>query len=793
MATETGVLDVSYNFPSDDIPTEEKDSKWHMQYLSAMYREGTTRTNSKIFYSGRDEWNLFKEYALSKQSVLPYRKWLTGSDSQDKSWVNINWRIPTIGSKYRNILVNKLLAREFNIVCTPIDPLAVDKTAQWYADLKAKMMMGKIANKINPELLQTAALAKRSGDPEDMEDFEMRNQLGFKTKMAMDAELGVQVVFDQGKIREERRMVVEDFVDWGVGLYKDWVDENDEVRFRRVDGLAYICSNCDRRDFKDMMWGAEMVYTSLGELAPYFTIAQLKTIAEKVVGKNGNPRSVPTNFGQADCHKFKVLVLDGEWLSYNTEYWKRSYTSNGNYGIRRKRPDKRDGNAYIEVNGEAKPKYLKNGYRCVYKGKWIVDTEFIYDYGEATDQKRKKSQWRKTCLSYHAYAPDFYKMNALGIMERMVPFIDKYCEIYFKIQNFLNRWIPYIISIDMAALENIPLGKGGKKLTPMEVLDMLVQTNILVTRRKSAITGNPEQNDPVHVEATQMAQEITVLTQELQNTVQGLRDVTGLNEVVDGTGPADRTNVTAQEQAMQGSNNAINHFVTGDSALLEELAESVLMRLQLVIKRKAVSGYVQSLGSNYVKFVQVSPDISLHEYGIKLEDRPETQLKQQLIQILALKDQNGMINPEDYFMIMNMTNLKEIELKLIYSTKKRTEQQQQMAQANNAQQAQVNSQAAMQMEAAKQQTMALEYKLKTELENTKGAWMVEAAKAKGGMQLDQSALGAIKEIMMQVWQHDHEKGLAGTTGAGSPPAGPESGQPQAAPEQGSPLPASLQE
>lgn len=792
MATETAVVPSTSNFPSHDVPSDEKDSAWCKNYLSAMYTEAISRQYAKMFFAARDDYQRYKEYALSKQSVLPYRKWLTGSDPNDKTWVNINWAVPTIGSKYRNILVNKMLARDFNIVCTPVDPMAVDDTAKWFADLKAKMMMGKVANKINPELLQTTALAKRAGDPEDMEDFQMKTELGYKTKLAMDAELGIQVVYQQNKMHKERKMVVEDTVDLGVGIYKDWIDGNDMVRIRRVNPMNFICSYCRRGDFEDMTWCGELIWMNLSEIAPYFTGDQLKTIAENNVGKNGNPRVVPYNFAYGDYDKFRVMVCDGVWLSYNTDYYKRSQDGLGNYKFRKKSPDKRDGNAYITVAGLSKPKFVRNETEVVYKGKWIVDTEYIFDWGLETDMKRKKSTWKKTCLPYHVYAPDFYEMSCLGVMERMVPLIDKYCQVYYKIQNFLNRWIPYIISIDMAALENIPLGQGGKKLEPMQVLNMLFQTNVIVTRRKNAITGTAEDNRPVTVENTQMAQEITVLTAELQNTLQMLQDVTGLNAVVDGSAPADRTNVPAQQQAEAGSNNAIRHFVEADKELLRSVGESALMRLQRVLRRNKVSGYIHSLGSSYIKFVQVSPDISLHEYAMQLEDKPENELKQQLMQQLAMKDQNGLIQPEDFFMIMNMTNLKEIELKLIYSSKKRMEQQQQTQQANQQGQAQANVQAQQAIEEEKRKTLAFEYDLKGKLEDKKGAWGVEQEKARAGGVLDATALDAIKEVMMQVLGQQHDVNMA--TGGASPAASQPGGQPQQpAPDQGQPVPQSLQE
>lgn len=796
-------LETSYNFPSDYVDPSEKGSDWCMRYLKAMYTEATTRQYAKIFFAARDDYKKFKEYALAMQSVLPYRKWLTGSESQDKTWVNINWSIPPIATKYRNILVNKLLSREYNIVCTPIDSQAVDETNKWYSGMKAKTKMREVAQRVAPELAQTAALQQRGDEPENMEEFNMKSSLGFRNFMAMEAELGIQVVWNKADLDEERKMWTEDLVDLGVGIIHREIDENDEVVPRRTNPINFGCSYCRRHDFKDMTWGFEQDWVKLSELVDYFTPDQLQKIAETIAGKNGNPRTIPYNFSMGDYDKFKVLVVKGAWYSIDSDNYKRGFDSRGNYFVKKKKRGKRDENATITVEGQEKPMHKALSTQVVYKGSWIVDSEYVYNYGLMTDQPRKKSAWRKTQLPWHIYAPDFHEMKALGIVERMIPFVDDYCQTWYKIQNFKNKWIPYIIKFDISALENIPLGKGGRKLTPKEVLQMLFDTNILVTRQKNAITGMMEQNNPVTVESTQMAQEITVLVNSLGQAIQNIRDVTGINEAIDGTGPADRTNVLAQQQAQQGSNNAVKHFADGDSKLLTMLADSTLMLLQRVLKRgKKVGGYVQALGSNYLKFVQVSENLPQYEYVTKLEDRPDNDIKQMLIQQLAIADQNGRIQPEDFFTIMNMTNLKEMEMKFIYQIKKRQKEANEQADQRSMVQSQGAAQVAQASEAAKQATIRVKGDEERKTAAVVGSFNVEGQQVRAGGQMDATSLQAIKEIFLEVMGQIHENGQGiGATGAPGGPGGGMPGQPPApgaqppagGPAPGSPLPASMQE
>jgi hypothetical protein len=574
--------------------------------------------------------------------------------------------------------------------------------------------------------------------------------MGFKTRLAMDAELGIQVVFTQSDVDAERRMVVEDLVDLGVGAYVDTI-ENDEVKAVRVDPAVIIISYCRRQDFKDKTWWGRMIWVTLNDISPYFSDEQLQKIAELYAGKNGNPRNVPYNFSFNDYDKFKVLVLDGEWLTFNTNTYKRDYTSNGNYIFKKKKVDKRDGSAFIEVQGEDKPKFAYEERQEVYVGKWIVDSPYIYAYGRATDQKRRRGNYKETMLSLHCIAPDFYEMMAIGMIERITPYVDEYCLNYYKIQNFKQKWIPYIIKIDLTRLENVNLGKGGSKMKPYEIIDHLIQNQILVTRSKNAVSGMPQPPSEPLVENTQMAEELRVLIEDQQRIIDDIRKVTGLNEVVDGTGPQDRTNVIAQQQAQAGSNNAINQFIYADSKLLCDLADSCLLRLQRLVKRKKVQGYIHALGSGWQKFAEVSSDISLHDYAIKIEDQPDTGAKQLLIQQLNIRDGQGLIEPEDWFIITNMTNMKEAQFKLIYNVRKRKQEAQANQIANQQAQAQGNTQTALQLEQAKQQTLALEYSLKEKLADHTGMWMYLTESMKKGVELQQSHADlAAKMVQMAI-------------------------------------------
>jgi hypothetical protein len=352
----------------------------------------------------------------------------------------------------------------------------------------------------------------------------------------------------------------------------------------------------------------------------------------------------------------------------------------------------------------------------IYAFKWIIGTEYIYDYGLATNQKRTKSAPSETNFSYHLYAYNFYNMQASGFMKRLIPGLDEYMDTVIKIRHFKEKWLPYIIDIDMEALENVALGKNQQLMQPKQLLDMMFQTNVLLSRRKEISSGNINYK-AVDVQPTPMAQEFSVLVADLQRVLQELDDMSGFNALTDGSTPNAKTLVPVANMANQSTNNALYPVTYAEKHLLERMAKGVIQREQLQVKNnRGTQGVVHALGSNTLKFLKASPDFPLHEFGIMIEDRPQDPEKLALLQEMNLKDSQGLVDPDLWVMIMNSTNLKVAQQQLAYKIKKKREADQANAMQAQQQNAQVQMQAGQAVEKSKQETLTLEYQLKSQLE-----------------------------------------------------------------------------
>jgi hypothetical protein len=82
-----------------------------------------------------------------------------------------------------------------------------------------------------------------------------------------------------------------------------------------------------------------------------------------------------------------------------------------------------------------KPKYMGSTEKVMYKAKWIIDTEFLYDYGLSENMVRRQSCWWDTGLDIQLYAWNFERMRFHGLTERLMPLADDVQLTWYKIQN----------------------------------------------------------------------------------------------------------------------------------------------------------------------------------------------------------------------------------------------------------------------------------------------------------------------------------------------------------------------
>jgi hypothetical protein len=392
-----------------------------------------------------------------------------------------------------------------------------------------------------------------------------------------------------------------------------------------------------------------------------------------------------------------VLILDFEFLSWNDYTYKEEIDNRGNarFGKTKYQDSSKMDLAVNEKGtienfdyagsvpslvdskskGQAEPVYMPVTKKVVYKCKWLIQTDYMYDWGMSENQIRQPSSWWDTKLNIQLYSWNFYKMRFAGITERLIPLEDKACLAWFRLQNMSNKLIPYLINIDLNALEGVDFGGGGDKMNPTKVMDFIFSNFVVPYRSTDLLSQNPNYK-PVSIEASGQLAVFSQLYQELQNTIDMMRQISGLNELTDGSTPNAKTLVPVANAAMESTNNALYLLSFADKQLVQNVADAIVAKVQIAVKLGKVEGYGRALGTETVKFFQINPDLSIHEFGIFIEDSPSDYERQQLIQELNIRDSQGLIEPEDKILVMSCRNLKMASMILAYKIKKRREKMQ---------------------------------------------------------------------------------------------------------------------
>lgn len=727
-------MENQHTFPPDNLDPRKKGKEWILQYIKAAYSVARGFFPNNLYF-GNVEMNEVRSYALGMPSINKFKKQKLGNEQYESTWENIDWSPIDFLSKYRNIMVAKISQRSYDIKCTPIDPLAKSEADNRFKEMKAKIAMRQAAMEMGSELADSPALKPEPNEPEDMEQLEMEMEFGYKSVLSMEAEMAIQMIQQQNNFGELRKRAIEDLVDWGAAALTNYIDENGEVKTKHIDMRQLILSPFVKRDFSDGTYWGYIEEVWLGEIAEYFDKSTLQKIGDLARGQWGNPRQF--NYGQSNWyHQCKVLVFKCWFKSYNISVTEERVDASGN--IRAGKTDFKYAAMAVNLNGQlatdedtSKPKYYTKELEVVYKGSWILNSEYIYDYGLSENMNRKPLSRSNTSLDLQFYSWNYDRGMFSGMTKKMIPLQDQACLIWYKMQNLAAKLIPYIISIDMSALENVSYGKSGVANNPENITEFIFSNFTALYRSVNLLEdGNRQPMTPINIQASGQLYAFGELRNQLLMIEDMMRKISGLNEVTDASTPNAKNLNSTNQAAIESTNNALYGIQFADQQLVQQNADNAMGKLQIAVMLGKVEGYVKVMGQESLKFLEINPEISLREFGIYCQVVPSYEERQMLWQDVSMKESQGILDITDKELIMSCTNIKQAMKVLGYRIKKRKEQMQQQElqkiQANNeGQQQMIVMQAQSQQQMIEAQLQADLIRIQTQMQWT---YQVEAMK-----------------------------------------------------------------
>lgn len=682
----------NYGYPNPLAMEIEKNSKeYGLQYFQSMYRD-YAGDNGVLLENRRIRWQKARNYAGGKQSTTIYRDLIEVNG--DKSYVNLDWSIVPIIPKFVDIIVNSLTNADYSIKATAIDPVATDKRKRDEMRIKTRMLTKEFMAEMQ-ELTGIPTLGQGEYIPNDKEELELFMQLTYKQAAEIAIEQGLKLALTINQWKEIAKRVIRDLVVLGIGAVKTEVDHRGVI-IRYVDPMYLVTTFSDNPDFTKITHAGEIRRISISDLKAeaqdQFTEEEYVAIARQYAGQFGNKKSfrvipnIVNGFEYYEYDHFLIDVMDGQFIVPNVMVHETKQNKYGGETVARKKE-----NYKVPKNSKYQRKLTTTTYKCKYSGKWIVGSEYIFDYGKAKNQVRAKSSLHETKLDYIIYAPEIDFMINQSICERMIPFGDQIQLVHLKIQHLVAKSRPKGMAMEVGSMEGVQDGKGGT-FSALEIQDIYDQTGNYYYRYIQD-DGSPTQARPITELGGGIGGALNEFLALYDHNLNMLRDVSGINEARDGSIPSKESVVGVAKLNLIASNNATRNINDAFLNIYRRTAESsVLMIQDLVEYHKPYQGYVSAIGEMNMAAIEVTKDVSLYEFGLMIEAEPDEEdkarLEDNIQQSLAQKE----IRIEDAMLVRSVKNTKLANQLLILRRRKYQEEQMRQAQA----QAQANAeQAAM--------------------------------------------------------------------------------------------------
>jgi len=691
-----------FGFPSHDIPPEEKEHDWHLQFSEAIYAE-YVKDQAFPVYSKRDEIIENRAYGSGRQDPSRYVKIIRGESElpgeSEKEYANLDHRIVSPASKFKQAVIGKMMAIDHNISAIAVDPVSSREKDQKKWSLWAQKQYGQKINKLKSQL----GLATQEPEfvPDTLSELDLFMSVsGIKLKQEIMAEqlLDYSFYMSQWKNDVKPKLIADLFENAFAGV-KDYIDPEDgKVKGRYVDIANCIAEYSRRSDFKNSRYAAELIWMTPVELREYgFTEEEIKGMSKNFNGSYGNPY-IDNWYGDMDHNRgyvydnFKIPVLDSAYFSINKEYVTTRKTK---YGEKSYKED------FGKIKNSEKRKTEVKEIKVVYKSKWVVGTQKVFDYGILENTPRPGLKDAR--LPFH-----FVRINDKSKIDLIKPNLDQIQLVWLKLQNAIAKSAPSGLMVEWNSLQNMNL--GSEKLKPIHLLTIRRLTGDIVYKATThkGVVNSPHSMKPIHETEGGIGRQLQEFIQILEYNFNMIGEVIGISRVAAASDPNPRESAAATKEAVSSTHDTLKSIYDSYITMKENISINFIERVKDIVSRddsEDYAGYFPAIGKPSLEMMRVTKDISLKEYGIKIKARPD-QYKIQEIRQSALNALNSgkngkpSITYSDYHMIVKMAESGMDDWAsayLSYREQKAFERDRLMQQENM----QMNSQIQMQAEQSK--------------------------------------------------------------------------------------------
>ena len=703
----------------------DKDDSYYLEVCKKVYRmyaDGWTHLNPLGVRNEGTSRRSVKELRDYGRGVIDVRKFQDrldpkidkGKNRGRRRW-NISWDPLRVYSKTRNIMKSKISS----LVLVP-STQAIDEEAR--LERMMKKNRAKLLRNDNMKMfMQGTGFVPE--EPQDMAGVETQEEIDMLYEMGgirLAAEIKMKDAID--KLMENSSwsvisgMAIEDIIDLN-GLAVDQVSENGMEVLKYVDASKVVVRPSIYPDFRDTDFRGYVTYMRINEIIdrdPTVDKKMLRDLAKRQA-RVGNYGSLGRGYGHREDYArgssmnydlynddFGIQVMKLYWIDEEVSRYVTGYRKGGVRQFEKVDPDfelsKRGQKAGKEIEEVA----IHKLYEC----HWVIDTDVIFGFGEVDTIVKEGQPGSKKVV----WPMTIYMEDEMSVTEKCISFDDDLQTNLFKMRHLISKLPPGPRMVIFQSMVSDTVQLGDETYTILDMYANFQREGLFVVNDSESYQLPGEDNSygksPVMPIPIDVQNDYNMFRQGMLDAIENMRQVTGINEFVDGTSNKPDTLKHVAASMGEAANNAIKPYVMLYTEAFQAICKFGAMKFQLKALDGPVKLGVASTIDQYIRDVTLDKEVFKHDWRISVSVYSD-ETRQMLIQELQLRKEQ--IPVATYFSIWNMImdgDFKKAEWRLAVEVK-RAEKEAHQKQLEIAQAtASGNAQAVVAGEQAKAKTIS---------------------------------------------------------------------------------------
>lgn len=642
-----------YSYPSDSInPKLKREQEYFLAFCQAFFADYASNNCYVPFeWGSKRSFDELEQYATGQQSSNKIKESLIGKNKKNKDGKFITKMNVSFDTYYKlpqmfDVMREKNMSQEYDVAahCIDNDSVAAKEADKAYLkfllDKNTKEFIAK--TKFNPQApIDPEVIGMMNASDVDMffdtGGYILKREIACKaacqkTKLVSDYKVTQDATFDD--------LIQKAFAGW-----KTYIEKSTMLpKIRKVNNKRVLVPYSDKNDFSDITRAAELRIMSIADIRkenPKFTSADLMYLAKQFAWMNPQYTAILGGRGYYDrshitglmsdydvdpISKCKVIVLDAQWLSVDIETNLKNVTGKGEIRFKPV-PFEYVVDAKSEKKGDKK--IAKNVIKK-YHAQWIVGTDMFLDYGICKDVVYYGEDGNKTPrIDYF-----FVKTGNASLVERCIAIVDEIDMLTVKHRNTLAT-LPAApaMAIQKDLLENVFL--NGILQQPEDIVQGLIERGILY------YNGLDDHGNPLYfaggqkpidfMDVTKIAGLLSVISNEIAQKVNHLREVVGLQNGADAGNTNPYQGLGQTQLSFQAANASLYPTFNAYNYLFRAAFDDIIKKWQIVSKDKSVKVSYSLLGNTNLSVFELDKDFTNAEFNIDIKIAASMEERQNLM------------------------------------------------------------------------------------------------------------------------------------------------------------------